>query len=159
MINLTDFDKALLNKIQTKLPIASHPFALIAKELGVEEETVLKRLQELKDEGFIRKIGAFFNSEELGYVGTLVAVKVQPDFVGQVAEKINTYDGVTHNYERYDEKATDLVGQYNLWFTLIVDNEALRTKILDEISALPGVEQLVNLPAIQKYKVSVRFSL
>jgi DNA-binding Lrp family transcriptional regulator len=159
MMNLTDFDKALLNKIQTKLPIVSHPFALIAKELGVEEETVLKRLQELKDEGFIRKIGAFFNSEELGYVGTLVAVKVQPDFVRQVAEKINTYDGVTHNYERYDEKATDLVGQYNLWFTLIVDNETLRTKVLDEISALPGVEQLVNLPAIQKYKVSVRFSL
>lgn len=158
-MNLTDFDKALLNKIQTDLPIASHPFALVAKELGVEEDTVLNRLQELKAEGYIRKMGAFFNSEELGYVGTLVAVKVNPDFIGAVAGKINTYDGVTHNYERYVEGVSGLAGQFNLWFTLIVDNEAIRTKILDEIRALPGVEQLENLPAIQKYKVSVRFSL
>jgi DNA-binding Lrp family transcriptional regulator len=155
---ITDFDKALLNKIQTNLPIANRPFAVIAEELGVDEEAVLTRLRELKAAGFIRKIGAFFNSEELGYTGTLVAVRVKPDFVSLVAEKINTYDGVTHNYERYAAEHDD-IGKFNIWFTVIVDSEATRREILNEISALPGVEQLINLPAIQKYKVSVRFSL
>lgn len=158
-MNLTDFDKALLNIIQTDLPIASQPFDVIAQKLGATEETVLKRLQDLKAAGFIRKIGAFFNSEELGYIGTLVAVKVKSDYICQVAEKINTYDGVTHNYERYVMGENNLKDQYNLWFTLIVDSETVRMKILDEIRALPGVEELVNLPAIEKYKVSVRFSL
>lgn len=158
-MKLTSFDKALLNIIQTDLPIASHPFALIAAKLGVEEEFVLKRLQELKEQGFIRKMGAFFNSEKLGYVGTLVAVKVDPHFVEQVAEKINTFSGVTHNYERYSENQGGLAEKFNLWFTLIVDNDSLRTEILEEISKLNGVQELVNLPAIKKYKVSVRFSL
>ena len=62
MKELTSFDKSLLNLLQGNLPVCSHPFAALADELGTDEQTVLTRLQLLKQEGYLRRIGTFFNS-------------------------------------------------------------------------------------------------
>ena len=148
---LTAFDKALLNIIQTDLPLASHPFGIIAERLGVDESMVIERLRQLKAEGLIRRIGPFFNSNRLGYVSTLVAVQVQKDCMEQVAEAINVYPGVTHNYERE--------GSFNLWFALLAPNMAEQNKVLAEVKNIAGVEKLLSLPATKKYKVSVQFTL
>lgn len=148
---LTQFDKELLNIIQTRLPLEPRPYAKVAEWLNVEEHTVLERLGWLKDNGYIRRLGTFFDSACLGYVSTLVAVKVCSEQVAAVAQAINAYPGVTHNYERE--------GEYNLWFTLLTADQAEQDRILTEIRCLPGVEGLLSLPAIEKYKVSVEFNL
>ncbi|SCM80822.1 putative transcriptional regulator AsnC family [uncultured Sporomusa sp.] len=148
---LTPFDKELLNIIQTRLPLESRPYAKVAQWLEVEESTVLERLNWLKDNGYIRRFGAFFDSACLGYVSTLAAIKVRPEQVAAVAQAVNAYSGVTHNYERESE--------YNLWFTLLTANQAEQDHVLAAIRSLPGVEGLLSLPAIEKYKVSVEFSL
>lgn len=148
---LTDFDKELLNLIQTRLPLEPRPFAIVAKWLEVEETTVIERLSWLKDHGYIRRFGAFFDSAYLGYVSTLAAAKVHPEKMADVAEAVNAYAGVTHNYERD--------GEYNLWFTLLTANQLEQDQILAVIANLPGVEGLISLPAIEKYKVSVAFNL
>ncbi|HML89096.1 MAG TPA: AsnC family transcriptional regulator [Methylomusa anaerophila] len=148
---LTDFDKHLLNYIQTNLPLTSRPFAEVAKELGTDETTVLERLAWLKSHGYIRRIGPFFDSARLGYVSTLAALKAPPECIPAIAAAINRYPGITHNYERE--------GEYNLWFTLLTADQNQQEKILDEIRAMPGVSKLLSLPAIKKYKVSVEFQL
>lgn len=148
---LTSFDKALLNIMQTDLPIAKRPFAVLGEQLGVEEATVLERLQFLKDNGYIRRIGPFFDSNKLGYEGTLVAVKVEPPALECVAEVINSYPGVTHNYERE--------GEFNLWFALLTPDKESQNAALRHIEKLPGVVRLISLPATKKYKVSVQFTL
>ncbi|SEP46529.1 siroheme decarboxylase subunit alpha [Propionispora vibrioides] len=152
---LTAFDKALLNKIQENLPLVSRPYAELAKQLGVEETAVIERLNFLKKQGYIRRIGPFFDSAKLGYIGTLVAVRVREEDVPAVAAAINAYSGVTHNYERYSEGGT----QYNLWFTLLSPDVGSQARVLARIEALPGVERLVSLPSGKKYKISVRFTL
>lgn len=152
---LTAFDKALLNKIQENLPLVSRPYAELAKQLGVEEAAVIERLNFLKEQGYIRRIGPFFDSAKLGYIGTLVAVRVREDAVPAVAAAINAHTGVTHNYERDSEGDT----QYNLWFTLLSPDAASQARVLTMIESMPGVESLISLPAIKKYKVSVRFTL
>ena len=68
-----------------------------------------------------------------------------------VALAINTYPGVTHNYERE--------GDFNLWFTLLTPNKVTQTKILDEIRQISGVEKIISMAANRKYKVSVQFTL
>lgn len=148
---LTDFDKELLNLIQTRLPLESRPFASVAKWLEVDENTVIERLVWLKDHGYIRRFGAFFDSACLGYVSTLAAAKVRPEMMDDVAQAVNAYPGVTHNYERD--------GEYNLWFTLLTSDQMEQDQILAAIGSLPGVDALLSLPAIEKYKVSVAFSL
>lgn len=151
MTELTSFDKSLLNLLQGNLPVCSHPFAALAEKLDTDEQTVLSRLQHLKQEGYLRRIGTFFNSHKLGYKGTLVALRVDPAYMESVAEAINKYPGATHNYERE--------GRYNLWFTLLSPCLASEKKILDEVEALPGVEDLLNLKANKKYKINVQFKL
>lgn len=148
---LTAFDKSLLNMIQTNLPLDSRPFKVLAERLGSDEATVIERLRALAANGYIRRIGPFFDSVKLGYTGTLIAVQVEPDQIEAVAGVINTYPGVTHNYERE--------GRFNLWFTLLSPDLAVQNKILEHIGSLPGVIELIDLPATKKYKVSVQFTL
>ncbi|SDF49997.1 Lrp/AsnC ligand binding domain-containing protein [Sporomusa acidovorans] len=148
---LTQFDKELLNLLQTKLPIEPRPFAAVAKVLNVDETTVIERLVWLKSHGYIRRFGAFFDSGCLGFTSTLAAAKVRPEHMAEVAQAVNAYSGVTHNYERD--------GEYNLWFTLLTPGPTEQERILADIGNLPGVQGLISLPAIEKYKVSVEFSL
>ena len=151
MMELTAFDKALLNLLQGSLPIGKRPFAKMAEELGTDEERVISRLRLLKDEGFLRRIGTFFDSSRLVYGGTLVALRVAEGKVASVAEAVNRYPGVTHNYERE--------GKFNLWFTLLTPNLETEKEILSEVEALPGVERLLNLKTTKKYKINVQFQL
>lgn len=151
MLELTNFDKALLNILQGNLPICSRPFAALADSLGVSENAVIDRLELLKKAGYLRRIGTFFDSNRLGYQGTLVALMVEPSKIQQVAQKINSYAGTTHNYERE--------GEYNLWFTLLTPSRELERKILGEIKALDGVKSMLNLKANKKYKINVQFKL
>ena len=151
MTELTSFDKSLLNLLQGNLPVCSHPFARLAEELGSDEDTVLSRLRELKRNGYLRRIGTFFNSGRLGYKGTLVALRVDPERLQDVAEAVNGYPGATHNYERE--------GHYNLWFTLLTPCAETEKRILAEVEALPGVEDILNLTANKKYKINVQFNL
>ncbi|MBU2699749.1 DNA-binding Lrp family transcriptional regulator [Sporomusaceae bacterium BoRhaA] len=148
---LTPLDKSILNIIQTRFPVAKRPFAVIAQIIGSEEKTVLTRIKWMKEKGLIRRIGPFFDSKKLGYCGTLVAVDVDPIYIQQVAEAINSYPGVTHNYERE--------GPFNLWFTLLSPNQEAQDRILHEIQILTGIQRMVNLPATNKIKVNVEFTL
>lgn len=150
-MELNSFDKSLLNLLQADLPICSHPFAKIADELGTDETTVLDRIKTLKNEGFLRRIGTFFDSNALGYKGTLVALKVDDDSIPKVAEAINNFPTATHNYERE--------GIYNLWFTLMTRNNDEEQSILNEIKSIPGVDAVLNLPSNRKFKINVQFKL
>lgn len=148
---LSALDKKILNEVQEELPLVSRPYALIAERLHTDEETILARLEALKNEGFLRRIGAYFDSDALGYQGTLVALSVVSDKLPEVAEKVNRFSGVTHNYERE--------GEYNLWFTLQTSSPAQTREILDTIAAFPGVKDMLELPSAKKYKVRVQFHL
>lgn len=148
---ITEFDKQLLNLIQKELPLRQRPFALLAEKLNSDETTVIERLKSLKEQGLIRRIGPFFDSEKLGYVGTLVGLEVKVNLIHHVAEVINSYQGVTHNYERE--------GSLNLWFTLLTPSLAMQDEILAVVKNIEGVVRLINLPPTQKFKVNVQFSL
>ncbi|EGO64384.1 AsnC family transcriptional regulator [Acetonema longum] len=148
---LTAFDKQLLNLIQNNLPLESRPFTCLARQLGTDESRVLERLSVLREHGYIRHIGPFFDSTRLGYVGTLVALRVSPEKLETVARQINSYIGVTHNYERE--------GSFNLWFTLLSPSREEQQRTLAEVEAFDGVEKLLNLPSTKKFKVNVRFTL
>lgn len=148
---LTDFDKRLLNLLQGNLPLCSRPFARLGEMLETTEEHVLSRLNALKHEGYLRRIGTFFNSEQLGYHGTLIALRVSEEHLSDVARAVNRYAGATHNYERE--------GNYNLWFTLLTPSVATEEKILADVAALPGVEGIMSLKAQKRYKINVQFKL
>ena len=148
---IDEIDIELLNIIQINFPITLRPYKSIAEILDISEEDVLNRIKKLKDEDKIRKIGVTFNSKQLGYKSTLCALTVPADRLDEVAEIINSYEGVTHNYVRKHK--------YNVWFTLIAPSiESLQCTI-EEIRMRIGINQIMNLSSQRVFKIKVDFKL
>lgn len=144
-------DRKLLNLIQRNFPLVPEPYRELARMLGVSEENILERLERLKREGIIRRLGGFFESRKLGYCGTLCALKVPPERIEEVAAFINRYPGVTHNYLR-DYK-------YNMWFTLLAESTEKLEQIIREIKDAIKIQDFLELPAVKIFKINVNFEL
>jgi DNA-binding Lrp family transcriptional regulator len=151
MTAMDDTDRAILNRIQSDFPIASRPYLVVARELGIEEDEVINRITELKKSGIIRRIGGNFAPKRLGFVSTLCAARVPKKKIAQFAAAVNRYPGVTHNYRRDHE--------YNIWFTFIAESMEEIETYLKEISSETGVTQILNLPATKVYKIKAQFDV
>ena len=148
---IDDVDRAILNRIQSDFPMTKRPFLSIAENFDLSESDVIKRLEQLKKKGIIRRIGGNFVPEKLGFVSTLCAAKVPEDKIERFARTVNRYPGVTHNYQR-DNK-------YNIWFTFIAQSMDEIKGNLEDISRDTGVKEIINLPATKMYKIRAHFDL
>ena len=143
--------KALVNLIQADFPIESRPFLKIAKELDITEEQVINIIKDLKDNNYIKRLGGIFNSKKLGYYSTLCAIKVPIDRISEVAKFINSYNGVTHNYIRNN--------YYNMWFTVIAPSIEEAKEFISSIKLKTNIEEIIELPAINLFKINVNFDI
>ncbi len=148
---MDEVDRRLLTLAQEGIPISSTPYEDLGKEIGVSGEEVVERLKSLKEEGYIRRVGGIFSSKRLGYVSTLVAIRVKEEYFYEVADVINRYDGVTHNYRRNHD--------FNLWFTLIAPSKDDLEDKLKEIGRMEGIEKMRDLPAQKLFKLGVKLKV
>ena len=148
---LDDTNKKILNSIQLNFPIDARPYRVIAEKLGLSEKELIKRIQKMKDEGLIRRIGGNFSPDRLGYHSTLCAAQVPQEKIEIFTQTVNQYPGVTHNYRRENE--------FNIWFTFIADSVEKIEANLREISKKTGVEGILNLPATHVFKISANFKV
>lgn len=151
-MRLTDTtDRAILNRIQSHFPITPQPYLSIANDLGLTEAEVIERIRRLKENGIIRRIGANFIPNKLGFVSTLCAARVPEDKIDSFADAINRYPGVTHNYQRDHE--------FNIWFTFIAPSMEEIDNNLQNISRETGISDIISLPATKTYKIKAKFDL
>ncbi|MCK4937928.1 MAG: AsnC family transcriptional regulator [Methanosarcinales archaeon] len=150
MIEMNDLDKAILNEIQVDFPLVKQPFLGLATSLGSTEDKVMERIERLIKEGAIRRIGPIINVKKTGGESTLVAVKAPEERIDEVADIINGYDEVSHNYLRPAE--------YNIWFTVSAHNKERLGQILEEIGERTGCP-LIDLPTLRLFKIGVKFNV
>ena len=139
----------LLNEFQRDFPIEPQPFAAIANQLGVSEDEVIDNLHALDDLGLLSRVGPVFSPSTVG-VSTLAAMAVPAHRLDEVAQLVNGYPQVNHNYER--EHA------YNLWFVLTAANADCLAAVLREIAQRSGLE-VMNLPLEHSYHIDLGFPL
>jgi DNA-binding Lrp family transcriptional regulator len=150
-IEMDELDKVILNRIQTRFPLTSRPYAAVARELETTEEDVLARVSRLKSNGIIRRIGGNFVPGKVGFVSTLCAAKVPEEKLELFARTVNSFPGVTHNYLRDSP--------FNVWFTFIAPSmQAIRGN-LERIVERTGVQRILNLPATHVFKIKAKFDL
>ena len=148
---MDDIDIRLLEMVQEGFPLVRRPFQALGESLGISESEVLVRLERLKCDGLIRRIGPIMDLRKLGYSGVLVAMKVPEEKADKVADIVNEYEEVSHNYLRPNESG------YNLWFTISAKEQRILAA-LDEIRLKTGMKQLV-LPTIRIFKIGVKFDI
>lgn len=141
-------DRKLLNEVQSDFPVSRRPYRVIGDKIGMDEQEVLKRIGQLREQGIIRRLGASINSRRVGYVSTLLAANVPPEKLDLFVNTVNACEGVTHNYQRKH--------LYNIWFTLISQSEETKRKTIDSLKAETGVD-IVELPAKKIFKIRVDF--
>ncbi|AGK95590.1 siroheme decarboxylase subunit alpha [Clostridium pasteurianum] len=143
--------KEILNLIQNEFPLDNRPFLKIANKLNTTEEKVIDTINKLKNKGYVRRIGGIFDSKKLGYCSLLCAIKVPDERISEVAKLISSYKGVTHNYERNND--------YNLWFTVTAPSQEDIKNFLKNIKTRTGIEEILELPAIDVFKIKAIFAL
>lgn len=146
---LSALDRRILNRLQEDIPFEKKPWGSIAGELKVREDYLLKRIAFFKKNGTIRRISAVFSPRKINFVSTLVGVKTAPGNIGRIAEKINSYPEVTHNYRRG--------GPYDLWFTLVAKNKRRIAGILNRLKEDKNVEGISQFPCVKLFKIDVKF--
>jgi DNA-binding Lrp family transcriptional regulator len=144
-------DSQILHELQYNFPLSEKPYEVIAGRLKISTEEIWNRIQMMLDEGVIRRMGASFDSNKLGFQSTLAAVSVDAELVNRAADIIGQFHEVTHSYLRKDV--------FNIWFTLIaVDNNRIEN-ILEQIRQSLCIERskVLNLPMKRLFKLDARF--
>lgn len=150
--NLDTLDRQLLEVLQDAFPLAPRPWRYIGDRIGTPEAEVLRRVRRLTDEGLILTISPVLESARIGpLASTLIGMRIPPDRVDESASIINREPGVSHNYLRDHD--------YNLWFTLAAPDETVLHRTVVGIVARIGISRadLLDLPAVRRFKIGVRF--
>lgn len=128
-------DQQLIASIQDGLDLSSKPFAKIADQLGISEEKVINRLEQLKDNGTIKRLGVVVKHRELGFKANAMVVWDVPDeSIADIAQRIASFDCVTLCYQRPRRLPE---WSYNL-FSMIhgKDRESVLQRLADIIDLL-----------------------
>src|SRR5205085_9018537 len=135
------------NQMQGSFPIVQRPYAAVASELGVAEDVVLTRVQELIDERIIRQVTPIYDTRAFGYGSMLVAAKVDAEHPWGPAKIVNSHPGVSHNYLRNHN--------FNMWFTIAVEEDSKLglDGTLEVLQGLTGAESVRQLPTLKLFKI------
>lgn len=146
---LSQLQMQLLNDFQKEFPLSPTPYKEIAHSLGISEKDVLELLTELNQRQYISRIGSIISPNRIG-VSTLVAMAIPTEHLLHVAEMVNQYVEVNHNYERENH--------YNLWFVLIARDNAHLLSVIDKIESDSGYKAM-NLPLLADYYINLGFEI
>ena len=146
-------DAVLIDEYQSGFPVEERPFERVARDITaetgreVEATELLDRVRDLREQGVFRRFGAVLNPPVIGS-STLAAVQAPPERFDEIADVINGYRQVNHNYRRDHE--------WNQWFVVTAGSREKRDGILDEIAERTGCDVL-NLPMLTDYYIDLEF--
>ena len=175
---MTLFEQQILDLIQDAFPLVERPYKVLAEMLNelaancdsvnnvgekcanpvVSEQVVFEAVESLRASGVIRRIGGVYDSKKLGFISRLCAGKAPVstlDFSSEPHEQtsmekfaaaVNEVPAITHNYIRSHE--------YNVWFTVIAENEAAIQTVVDRVCAATDLHDVHVMSATRKFKIN-----
>jgi Lrp/AsnC family transcriptional regulator, leucine-responsive regulatory protein len=128
-VNLDENDRAILRLVvrDPRTPIAD-----IAREVGVQRDTVLYRIKRFEKRGLIVKYHAILEPQALGLnIFMMVLIKLAPvdkDALKDFLEKLVKHKNITH--------VSRLVGRYDYFLQIAAEDIMSLDVVLDEIKAI-----------------------
>ena len=148
---MTDkLDRKIINHLQDGFPIADEPFAIIAKELGIAPNLLLKRIEILLQQGVLSRFGPLFDPERMGGAVTLAALSAPQERFDEIAALVNAHKQVAHNYAR--------THKLNMWFVVTGKDRRDIASILQEIRLETGLE-VYDFPKEKEFFIGLRLEV
>jgi DNA-binding Lrp family transcriptional regulator len=144
---MDDLDKAIVNRLQQGFPICESPYRKVAEELGIGETELLSRLKTLLSDGVLSRFGPMYHAEQMGGALSLAALKVPEQRFDEVAEIVNAFPEVAHNYARNHA--------LNMWFVLATEKPEQVQAVIERIERQTGLS-VFNMPKISEYFVGLQ---
>lgn len=149
MLKFTKQEQNILSYLQGNIPISKEPFADIAKELSIDEDDLIKTIQNWKEQGIIRRFGAVLQHHKAGMKANAMSVwEVPEDKIEAAAAIICNYPQITHCYERktYPEWT------YNIYAMIHGKSKKECEDIAREISKKTDIKNYCLLYSDKEYK-------
>jgi len=147
-LDLDDLDKAIINSLQGNFPVCDRPFAAVAEQLSTTEEELMRRIEQLLENGTLTRFGPMYNADRMGGAFTLCAMRVPENDFDTVAEHVNSYRQVAHNYAREHD--------LNMWFVVATDEPAEVDNVIHAIQSHTRLT-VYNMPKLEEFFVELRF--
>jgi DNA-binding Lrp family transcriptional regulator len=140
-------DRRIINGLQGGFPICERPYAAAAEELGLSEGDLISRLDALLHDGVLSRFGPMYRAERMGGDVTLAAMCVPDNRFDAVAEIVNSFDEVAHNYARDHA--------LNMWFVIAADRRERIDQVVAEIEEATDLE-VFDMPKIEEFFIGLR---
>lgn len=140
-------DRRIVNALQGGFPVCERPYARAAAELDLTEAALIERLERLLEEGVLSRFGPMYDAQRLGGGLTLAAMAVPADRFDAVADIVNEFPEVAHNYAR--EHAL------NMWFVVATERPERVSGVIDEIEQATGLK-VYDMPKIEEFFIGLR---
>lgn len=146
---MDDIDRRIVNDLQDGLLLTERPYAAAAERLGIGERELIDRLEKLLADGVLSRFGPMFHAERMGGALTLAALSAPEERFDAVADIVNAFPEVAHNYARDHA--------LNMWFVIATDRPERVAEVLDDIERQTGLT-VYNMPKIEEFFVGLRFA-
>lgn len=140
-------NRCIVNALQDGFPVCDRPYAEAARALGIDEGALIDRLGRLVEDGKLSRFGPLYHAERIGGALTLAAMAVPEAEFEDVADIVNTFPEVAHNYAR--EHAL------NMWFVLATERPERIAQVIAEIETATG-HKVYDMPRIEEFYVGLR---
>ncbi|MGV6853433.1 MAG: Lrp/AsnC family transcriptional regulator [bacterium] len=147
---MDQLDRDIINQLQKSFPVCDRPFEQAASELKTTESELMTRISFMLEDGLLTRFGPLYHAERLGGALSLCAMEVPEQQFDSVAEQVNSFTEVAHNYQR--EHA------YNMWFVLATESEQALQEVLSNIEKRTGLK-VHSLPKIEEFYVGLYFQV
>lgn len=143
-------DRAIINELQGGFPVCDQPYQVAAEPFGITGQELIQRLERMLEQAQLSRFGPMFNAEKLGGGLTLCAMRIPDEQFDRVAEQVNAYPEVAHNYARDHE--------FNMWFVLATETPERIGETVEEIEKITGYS-VYDMPKREEFFVGLRFEL
>lgn len=143
-------DRRIINELQEGFPVCERPYQAVAERLGSTESELITRIGCMLDDGLLTRFGPLYHAEHMGGALSLCAMHVPQERFESVAETVNAFSEVAHNYQRDHHM--------NMWFVLATETPAALQSAIDRIEHATGLE-ILNLPKLEEFYVGLHFEV
>ncbi len=111
-MRLDPTDERLIREIQQDIPLTLDPYAAIAEKIGCSKAEVIARLQAMRQNGILRRIGAVLHHRDSGFpINAMLVCRAPAELLDEAGEALARLPEVSHCYQRRPHSAWP----YNLY--------------------------------------------